>query len=425
MRILMLTDFYAPIIGGLELHVRNLSLELVRRGHSVAVITLWHAGLAEEECDQGVQIFRVRGAAQRVAGLFSSAGRRFAPPLADPEVALAIQRIVARLRPQVVHAHNWLVYSFLPLKRASGAPLLMTLHDYGLACPKKTLMRGDAICAGPALGQCFGCAIQHYGVAKGAPTAVAHALTANRARAAVDMYIAVSQAVVDGNRLAAGPTPYRIIPNFVPDTIGTDLGAPAPELAQLPAEDFLLFVGALGRHKGVEVLLQAYDGLRDAPPLVLIGPSDPETTLAPQRGVQLLGSWPHSAVMQARRRSIAALVPSIWPDPCPTVALEAMAAGQPVIGSRIGGLTDLVSDGETGLLVPPGDAAALRQAIELLIANPELRARMAQAAAHQVTRYQTSAVVTQIEQLYRDMCAVQRGGAPAQRTIGAAQVGAE
>ena len=55
MRILMLSQFYPPIIGGVEQHVRTLSVELVSRGHDVAVATLWHKGLAEFELDQGVR----------------------------------------------------------------------------------------------------------------------------------------------------------------------------------------------------------------------------------------------------------------------------------------------------------------------------------------------------------------------------------
>src|SRR5437868_1995942 len=62
MRILMLTQFYPPMIGGETGHVRNLSIELVARGHDVAVVTLWREDLPEFECDQGVRVYRIRGA---------------------------------------------------------------------------------------------------------------------------------------------------------------------------------------------------------------------------------------------------------------------------------------------------------------------------------------------------------------------------
>mgnify|MGYP001563273492 FL=1 len=80
MRILMLTQFYWPVIGGEERLVQDLSIELVRRGHEVAVATLWHEGLAEFELDRGVRVYRIRGLAQRVRWLFTEPGRRPAPP---------------------------------------------------------------------------------------------------------------------------------------------------------------------------------------------------------------------------------------------------------------------------------------------------------------------------------------------------------
>jgi glycosyltransferase involved in cell wall biosynthesis len=418
MRILMLTDFYPPIIGGLELHVRNLSTELVRRGHEVAVITLWHAELAMEEFDSGVHIYRIRGTLQRATRMFRESDRRFSPPLPDPEALLAIRRIIKEFQPDVIHAHNWLMYSFLPLKRWSGAPLVVTLHDYGLACPKKTLMRDEAICSGPRLGQCLPCSAKHYGVVKGAPTVLANAAMSQAARAAVDMFLAVSHAVAEGNQLPGGRSAYRVIPNFVSDQVGIDLEVTAPELSQLPDEDYLLYVGELSHHKGLGVLLKAYAQLQSPPPLVLIGPSGSDAPKTFPAGVHVCGKWPNHAVMQARRRSIAALVPSIWPDPCPTVVMEALASGQPVIASRVGGLPDLIADGETGLLVPPGDAAMLRQAIERLIADPELRARMGAEGARRVTAFRAATVVSQIEQVYADLQCAPSARAAANKSIG-------
>ncbi|HMN27793.1 MAG TPA: glycosyltransferase family 4 protein, partial [Caldilineaceae bacterium] len=114
-------------------------------------------------------------------------------------------------------------------------------------------------------------------------------------------------------------------------------------------------------------------------------------------------SWPHAAVLQASRRSIAALAPSIWPEPFRLVVIEAMMSGRPVIASKTGGVTDLVVDGETGLLVPPGDPTALRQAIERLLADPGLRRCMGQAARRKVTEFQASAVVPRVEQIYKEL----------------------
>src|SRR5579859_1811274 len=147
MRILMLAQFYPPTIGGEERHVRNLSVELVARGHDVSLATLWHQGLAEYEIDQGVRIYRIRASVQRLALLFREQSRQYAPPFPDPEALMALQRIVQRERPEIVHAHNWIVHSFLPLKRWSKARLVMTLHDYSLLCVQKRMTHQNAICS--------------------------------------------------------------------------------------------------------------------------------------------------------------------------------------------------------------------------------------------------------------------------------------
>jgi glycosyltransferase involved in cell wall biosynthesis len=83
--------------------------------------------------------------------------------------------------------------------------------------------------------------------------------------------------------------------------------------------------------------------------------------------------------------------------------MEAMSTGCPVVASRIGGVADLVSDGETGILVEPGDPLALRQAIELLLANPDLRKRMGQCGLRKVVEFQASTVVPRIEHVYEEL----------------------
>jgi glycosyltransferase involved in cell wall biosynthesis len=197
--------------------------------------------------------------------------------------------------------------------------------------------------------------------------------------------------------------PYSVISNFVPDDVAVPRGDAAEHLAQLPAEPFLLFVGDVGREKGVDALFQAYGQLSSPPPLVLIGRAGADAPATVPPNVTVLHSWPHHAVMEAWRRSHLACAPSIWPDPCPTVVMEAMAAGRPVIGSQIGGMCDLIADGETGYLVPPGDAEALRAAIERSLASPDLVERMGREARRRVVQFQAHTVVPRVEQAYRDV----------------------
>ena len=90
-------------------------------------------------------------------------------------------------------------------------------------------------------------------------------------------------------------------------------------------------------------------------------------------GAQWLGALPHDEVLPLFRSARAVIVPSMWADPCPTVVLEAMAAGRPVVASASGGILDMVVDGVTGRLVPPGDVSALAQAISSVLRDPQGR----------------------------------------------------
>lgn len=399
MKILMLAQFYPPIVGGEEQHVRNLSHALVARGHEVAVATLRHDATAPYELDGAVRVHRIQGTMQRVGALFTT-GRQFAPPFPDPELVWRLRAVVAREQPDIVHAHNWLVHAYLPLKSRNRAKLVLTLHDYSMICAQKRLMYRASVCAGPGVMKCADCAIHQYGLVKGLPTVTANWALHYVERGAVDLFVPVSRAVAEGNQLARQRVPYEVLPNFIPDAIVAASEAEAPMLSRLPREPFLLFVGDLTYDKGLLTLLDAYRGLEHPPPLVLIGRKHADTPDALPPNVSLLENWPHPAVMAAWQRASIALMPSLCPDSCPTVAIEAMVTGRPVIASRIGGLTDMVLPEQTGLLVTPGDVAELRAALHRLLAAPEERARFGVAGIAQAATFQASSVVPRIEAAY-------------------------
>ncbi len=402
-RILMLAQFYRPFIGGEEQIVRDLSLELAARGHSVAVATLWQPGLPEFEMDGAIRIHRLRSLLSRFPSLFATPGKAAAAPLPDPETVWALQRVLREEQPEIVHAHNWLVQSFVPLKAWSGAKLILSLHDFGFQCATKKLIHQGSPCSGPGLLKCLACAGAHYGVAKGTITTLAQLGMAPLDRSTIDMFLPVSQAVADGSGLPGSGLPFRVIPNFAPDNLGQSDGDTQAYLDQLPSDECLLFVGALGNYKGLTVLLETYAQLHDVPPLVLIGYPCPDTPTVLPPGVIMLKNWPRHAVMAAFQRCRAAVVPSVWPEPFGIVVLEAMAAGRPVIASRIGGLTDLVVDGETGYLVPPGDVAALGNAITRLARDSQLCAQLGAAGERRLEQFRARSVVPRVEAVYREL----------------------
>ncbi len=408
MRILMLAQFYPPIIGGEERHVRNLSVELVRRGHHVVVVTLGYPGSEVEEVDNGVKIYRLRGTMQRSASLFRESERRHAPPFPDPELIYALHKIVRHEKPDVVHAHNWLLHSYLPLKNWCAVPLVVTLHDFSLICAKKIAMHKGEVCGGPGLAKCLTCAKQHYGAIKGGVTAAANWVFGAYERRQVDTFIAVSKAVAEGNRLPSLGVPFEVIPNFVPDDVATLSVEPDDLVRTLPEDGYILFVGDLNRIKGVPVLLEAYSTLESPPPLVLIGRRCADTPTSLPRGVVVHNSWPHSAIMHAWRRCLFGVAPSICADAFLIVLIEAMVSGKAVISTAIGGMPEVVDHGQTGLLTTPNDVQSLASAMRTLIGDPELRESMASAALRKVETLKARAVIPRIEELYERLISTRR-----------------
>jgi glycosyltransferase involved in cell wall biosynthesis len=413
--ILQLTDLYRPVIGGLERYVETLSGELIRLGHSVTVVTLRSGDLPAEETIDGVRVIRIRGWTQHFSRCYADAAHPFHPTAPDPGTMAELRRVLTREQPDVVHSHGWLQYSYFPLyRRHQGPAHVVSLHDYGLACARKTLMLAGQAgqCPGPRLTRCLACAPEQYGVLKG--MAIPTALRASRAlHRRADRYTATSTAVAEGSRPALPTgTEISVIHTMVPN--GTAILAqttPKPEF--LPPDDgYLMFVGALGPHKGIDVLLEARRRMRHRRPLLVIGTPRHDTPLISDPGVVVVRNVPSAQVMASWLRASVAVVPSVWQEPLGLVAVEAMLAGRPVVASDVGGLRDVVRHGCTGLVVPPGNPGALADALDGLLDNPELRRRMGEEGRVRGRLFEAAAVTPRIVQVFEAALRDRTRGAP-------------
>lgn len=418
MRILMVSQFYRPTVGGQERVVEDLSSELIARGHHVAVVALQQGGLPAVSEVAGVRVYRIESTAARFFPGYSDPERPHAPPAVDPKAMAELRRVLELEQPDIVHGHDWLIHSFLPLKRRDGPGLVVTLHDHSLVCANKRLIRGSSACSGPGPAKCLRCSASHYGLAKGTAITVGNWVMSAAERALVDLFLPVSQVVADAARLRGGTDRHRVIPNFLPETAdGADEGQ---GLSGLPRK-FILFAGDVSRDKGVDVLLQAHLLLEDAPPLVLVGrvvdrqiladavgverASRPELLAAPIGNVRAVGAQPHEVVLDAFRRCTVAVVPSLMHEAFGLVALEAMSAGRPVIASNIGGLRDIISDDKDGILVEPGDAQALHAALTRVLGDANLRRRLRTAGKRRAGDFAADRIVPQVEQAYEEVLA--------------------
>jgi glycosyltransferase involved in cell wall biosynthesis len=400
-KILHLTDLFSPSIGGMESHVLNVVRERHRRGLEIAVITLSKVGPPSSRIeDTGYLVHRIDAGFTRFKRAWKSAGKPYHPPFPDPVVARKVKRIIERDPPDLVYAHNWMIYSYLAFKKPEHPPVIWMQHDYSLVCPKKTLFyfRGDGICPGPSLQRCLQCSAPQYGWPKG--TAVSLGLRGSNALLLdrVDRVASASQAaatVAEENVLS--PHSVEMVGTFI-DPVNeepSDILRPS----YLPRQDgYILFVGALGRHKGIYELLSAYRMLgAGAPPLVFLGTPQRDTPTDWPPGVIIQENVPHAEVMAAWKHCGFGVVPSLWAEPFGRVAVEAGAMGKAVIASKTGGLAELVQHEATGLLVPPGDTGALATAMNRLLADPAFASTLGAAGRKRAELFTLGPFVTRLD----------------------------
>jgi glycosyltransferase involved in cell wall biosynthesis len=436
MRLLLVTDSYPPFIGGADLQVQMIGRAMHEAGHQVEVVTPWQPGLSELEDDAGVLVHRVRALATRLPWFAKDPARRVHPPFPDPGTIWAMRGIVRRFKPHVVHSYGWISYSAAASILGRNIPLVVSARDYGYVCAVRNYLhfRGS-VCSGPAPLKCLRCAAFTYTQDDAGNSVLgrvdAPIRTRHRIRGVGKAIVAVGgiylgrvllrrnlggihsvshfvQGVMDRHLLHLGDEPGNslavdvVIPSFLPPA---EREAPdAAFLRRLPAEPFILFVGALSPQKGIWPLLGAYRRLHPpAPPLVLLGPRIYSSPTEMPPGVVELGGTSHATVMAAWEHALLGVVPSVGAETFGNVVTEAMSRGRPVVASRLGGIVDIIEDGVSGLLVPAGDELALADAMQRLLDDQGLRSAMGEAARVRVERFTAAQVLPQFEALYRNL----------------------
>lgn len=189
-------------------------------------------------------------------------------------------------------------------------------------------------------------------------------------------------------------------------------GIDLPKAAPLPDAKSVLYIGRLEHVKGVEVLLRALPAVTAEVPdvhLNIVGDGPDRARLESLANELVVSEWvtfsgwlQGKAVTHAYKNARVQVVPSIWPENLPTVVIEALAVGRPVIGSRVGGIPELIRDGVTGKIVEPGSSDDLAKALISLLKDPNL-ANKADAAHTDAERFALPAFITHIEKLYGDI----------------------
>jgi starch synthase len=296
----------------------------------------------------------------------------------------------------VVHSHTW--YANLAGHLASlryGIPHVVTVHSLEPLRPWKAEQLGGG-----------------------------YALSSWAERVAVESAAAVV-AVSDGMRgdvLTAYPDVSADRVRVIRNGIDTVEYAPDPDTSALakhgidPSRPYVIFVGRITRQKGVPVLLRAAAALDPSAQLVLCAGAADTPALANEvsslvAGLQATRSgviWipemlPKQSVIQLLTHALMFVCPSVY-EPLGIVNLEAMACSTAVVASRVGGIPEVVSGGETGLLVPPDDPASLADAMNALLRDPGRADAFGRAGrARAVEEFSWDAVAVQTAALYAEV----------------------
>ena len=399
-RIALLSPYSWTYPGGVTRHIEALASELAAGGHEARI-------LAPFDPDDALSRRLHHGARPQPRSVgedFVSLGRTVgvhangavSNMALTPYPVFALRRELRHGRYDVLHIHEPVVpfLSWDALTSAGDLPLVGTFHTYS----EKLLTNGFA----------------------------AIPLGGRRRMNRLHVRIAVSDAAAWTARRFYGGR-YRIVPNGVqlPETVElADTGLPAYEpmgAGRQHAETHppqpqlrILFIGQAVERKGLPVLLRAFEALRDQIPatLTLVGASAEEVAhmMLDDRGVHALGKVSEERKQAELARAEVLCAPSLHGESFGMVLTEAFAAATPVLASDIPGYRDVLRDGRDGLLVPPGDALALAEALRTVALDPGLRARMALAARERAERFAWPHVADEVLHCYEQ---AMRVGSPA------------
>jgi glycosyltransferase involved in cell wall biosynthesis len=290
------------------------------------------------------------------------------------EAVSKIAALIDKTRPDLMHCHNiyhQITPSVINVAKSRGIPVVLTLHDSKPVCPVYLRLRAGRPCSLCLDGDFHQVLMNRCAGGSIGASALLYAEAAIQrwlgSYEKVDRFLAPSEFMRDSALHRFRSEQVVLLYN----------GIDTAEIEVSTRDDgYVLYLGRLSGEKGVETLLRAHeaDGAWD---LVVAGTGPLERGLQMQyRNAQFVGQLSGQALKATIGGASAIVVPSECYENCPMSVLEAMAYGKPVVASRIGGIPELIIDGETGLLFEPGDAGELRRHVSHLMGDASLRARM-------------------------------------------------
>jgi 2-deoxystreptamine N-acetyl-D-glucosaminyltransferase/2-deoxystreptamine glucosyltransferase len=356
-------------------HTHHLTIRLDQRGVSQTVITAHRPGAPKwQRIGSRSEVFRVGVPIPWFRQLYALPAARTA------------NRIAARA--DLVHAHLGEDVAVLPIAyraaRRHGLPLVVTVH-----CSVRHTL--SAVDVRTALLKLIGGAVEGVLLPKADAVIALTERAASAVGAVDDVRVHVIPPGADASRFA-GPLPDPL----------TGVGRPR-----------IVFVGRLARAKGIDVLISAARRLRCKAEVVIVGDGPERARLEREAAshsngrIHFTGFVPHELVPAVLTHADVLVLPSRYEE-LGSVLIDALQARLPVVASAVGGIPSVVVDGENGLTVRPGDADELSMALDRVIGDGSLKARLADGAAARAPLYSWDSVAERVMTVYEEVAGAPR-----------------
>lgn len=401
MKILQIHAFHY-IRGGAERYYFELSRLLAENGHEVAFFSTQDQ---RNNPSPYQKYFICQDDFSRIkfnwSGLKSAFHRLY-----HPGARQALRQLITDFKPDVAHLHNiyhYLSPSILLELKKQGIPIVMTAHDYKVISPNYTLFHHGQVDESTKRHRYYNIFLKR--MCKESWLASFVTMIEGYAHQGlgvyqkyVDQFICPSKFMADKLEEYGIPAEkLTVLPNFVDAEEQI-----AVKKLSVDKPEYFIYAGRIAENKGVRDLFNAFAELHYD--LKVVGQTE-NFDISPWKNVpniQFLGFQEKDQLNKSIINSLAVIVPSIWYENCPYAVLEAFALGKPVIGSRIGGIPELVRDGETGITFTPGDVSELKEAVTRLATDQELCRKMGEQANELVKKeYNSKAHYRKLVEIYK------------------------
>jgi glycosyltransferase involved in cell wall biosynthesis len=387
MKILMCNSFLY-LRGGAERYALDLTDLLIANGHEVIPFAMEHErNFSSEYAPYFVSTIDFPSKLREKNGLAGKI-QVLERVLYSHESKQKIAALIERTQPDIAHVHgiaHEVSPSILDAIKEAGIPLIQTLHDYKLLCPNTSFVSQGQVCE-----RCKGHKYYNVMLRRCKRDSLAASVLSG-----IEMYTHKLLQVYEKN-VDVFLTPSRFlqekvaeygIPNkvmHVPNFVDVDRFQPCYE-----NDGYFIYVGRLVNVKGIKTLFKAMRRVKTSH-LYVIGEGEIDNELrqyAQQHGITNITFKGHlgtEELIPMIQRAAFMVVPSEWYENYPMSVLESLACGTPVIGAHIGGIPEIVHDGENGLLFEPGNVEELAERIQMLLDNPRQTITMGRTGRQQI-----------------------------------------